>query len=50
MHFLAPLLAVTALARATVLPIEDAGPVIHTFASDITDGGAHSSSAHKTGC
>ncbi|KAJ7234773.1 Alpha/Beta hydrolase protein [Mycena haematopus] len=39
MHFLAPLLAVAALARATALPTEDDGPAIHTFASQvITDG------------
>ncbi|KAJ7776908.1 alpha/beta-hydrolase [Mycena maculata] len=39
MHFLAPLLAVAALARATALPsAAEAGPTIHTFTSDITDG------------
>ncbi|KAJ6486507.1 Alpha/Beta hydrolase protein [Mycena vitilis] len=38
MHLLAPLLAITALARATAVPSEDAGPVIHQFSSAITHG------------
>ncbi|KAJ7034608.1 alpha/beta-hydrolase [Mycena alexandri] len=38
MHFLAPLLTVAGLVRATTLPIAETGPVIHTFKSDITDG------------
>ncbi|KAJ6482567.1 alpha/beta-hydrolase [Mycena sanguinolenta] len=38
MHFITPLLAVAALARATAVPTEDDGPTIHTFASAITDG------------
>ncbi|KAJ7436142.1 alpha/beta-hydrolase [Mycena galericulata] len=36
MHFIAPLLAAAALARATALPTaEDDGPVIHTFQSPL---------------
>jgi hypothetical protein len=50
MHFLAPLLAVAALARATVLPTEEDGPTIHTFASAITDGGARHTAARKIPC
>jgi hypothetical protein len=48
MNFLVPLLTAAALALATVLPIEDTGPVIHTFGSNITDGGARTASAPNT--